>query len=261
VNVKLSEFQTLRLSLSKTLARPEYRELSPVTSRDVLNADDVQGNPDLQRTSIVNADLRWEWYPSESEVFSIGVFAKTFDNPIERVYRAGNAANRTIVYVNADEATNYGLEIEARKNLGAFASMLQPFAVFSNVTFMQSEIRLGAQQLAATNADRAMVGQAPYVVNAGVTYTNGSGNTSATVLFNRTGDRIDAAGDQPLPDMILLPRNMLDLSLRLPVFRSLSARLDARNVLDAPYEVTQGTVTREFYRQGRVFQMGLQWRP
>ncbi len=260
-NVKLSEFQTLRLSLSKTLARPEYRELSPVASRDVLNADDVQGNPDLQRTQIVNADLRWEWYPSESEVFSIGVFGKTFDNPIERVYRATGSANRTIVYVNADEATNYGLEIEARKNLGAFASVLQPFVVFSNVTFMQSEIRLGTQQLAATNANRRMVGQAPYVVNAGLTYSSRSGNTSATLLYNRTGERIDAAGDQPLPDMVLLPRDMVDLSLRLPLIRSLSMRLDARNVLDAPYEISQGTVTRDYYRQGRIFQMGLQWRP
>lgn len=260
-NIKLSEFQTLRLSVSQTLARPEYRELSPVASRDVLNADDVQGNPDLERTRIVNADARWEWYPSESEVFSIGIFGKTFDNPIERVYRAGNSANRTIVYVNADAATNYGLEIEARKNLGAFADALRPFVAFSNVTLMQSEIRLGAQQLAATNADRRMVGQAPYVVNAGLTYTSGSGSTSATLLFNRTGERIDAAGDQPLPDMVLLPRNMVDLSLRMPVIGSLNARVDARNLLDAPYEVTQGTVTREFYRQGRVFQVGFQWRP
>jgi outer membrane receptor protein involved in Fe transport len=98
-------------------------------------------------------------------------------------------------------------------------------------------------------------------VNAGLTYTSGSGNTSATLLFNRTGERIDAAGDQPLPDMVMLPRSIVDLSLRLPLVRTLNMRLDARNVLDAPYELVQGTVTREYYRQGRVFQMGLQWRP
>jgi outer membrane receptor protein involved in Fe transport len=45
------------------------------------------------------------------------------------------------------------------------------------------------------------------------------------------------------------------------LFGSLQARIDARNLLDAAYEVTQGTVTREFYRQGRVVQLGLQWRP
>ena len=261
LNFKISEYQALRLSVSGTLARPEYRELSPVASRDVLNADDVQGNSELERTRILNADARWEWYPTEAEVFSIGVFAKEFDNPIERVYRAGNSSNRTIVYVNADGATNYGLELELRKGLGFLSGAFQPLTAFSNVTFMRSEIRLGDQQLAATNADRRMVGQAPYVVNAGLTYTSTSGSTSATVLFNRTGERIDAAGDQPLPDIVVKPRNLVDLSLRFPLIGSLTGRVDARNLLDAPYEAVQGTVTREYYRQGRVLQAGLQFRP
>jgi outer membrane receptor protein involved in Fe transport len=260
-NFKVSDYQTLWLSLSQTLARPEYRELSPVASRDVLNADDVQGNPDLERTKIVNADLRWEWYPTESEVLSIGVFAKRFDDPIERAYRAGNSANRTIVYVNADGANNYGIELEARKHLGFVVPALQSLVAFSNVTFMRSEINLGSQQLAATNADRPMVGQAPYVVNAGLTWTSSSGVASATALFNRTGERIDAAGDQPLPDILLRPRSIVDLSLRFPILGSINGRLDARNLLDAPFEMIQGTVTREAYRQGRVLQLGLQWRP
>ena len=261
VNFRLTDYQTLRLSVSGTLARPEYRELSPVASRDVLNADDVQGNPDLERTRILNADARWEWYPTDGEVFSIGVFAKEFDKPIERAYRAGGSANRTIVFVNADGATNYGVELELRKGLGFLTSMLQPITAFSNLTLMRSEIRLGEQREAATNANRRMVGQAPYVVNAGLTYTSSSGSTSATVLLNRTGERIDAAGDQPLPDIVLKPRNLVDLSLRFPVFGSVSGRLDARNLLDAPYEAVQGTVVREYYRQGRVLQAGLQWRP
>ena len=261
INVRLTDSQTLRLSVSGTLARPEYRELSPVASRDVLNADDVQGNPDLDRTRILNVDARWEWYPGDGEVLSIGVFAKEFDQPIERVYRAGSSANRTILFVNADGATNYGVELEVRKGLGFLTPALDPITAFSNVTLMRSEIRLGDQQFAATNADRRMVGQAPYVVNAGLTYTSSSGGTSATVLLNRTGERIDAAGDQPLPDIVLQPRNLLDLSFRFPVFGAVGGRLDARNILDAPYEAVQGTVVRESYRQGRVLQAGLQWRP
>jgi TonB-dependent receptor len=261
LNIKLGDYQSVRLSVARTLARPEYRELSPVASRDVLNADDVQGNADLQRTRILNGDIRWEFYPTEAEILSVGIFAKRFDDPIERVYRAGNSSNRTIVFVNADAADNYGIEFEARKSLGFLGSVLRPVTAFTNLTLMRSEIRLGSQQLAATNADRAMVGQAPYVVNAGMTYTSGSGQTSATVLFNRTGERIDAAGDQPLPDIVVLPRNLLDLSLRFPVLGSLSGRVDLRNLLDAPYEARQGTVVREYYLLGRIAQFGLQWRP
>ena len=106
-----------------------------------------------------------------------------------------------------------------------------------------------------------MVGQSPYVLNAGLTYAPLSGSTSATLLVNRVGERIDAAGDQPLPDVVEQARTALDFSLRFPVISTLSARFDAKNLLDDPYEVTQGTVLRESYRTGRVLQLGLVWRP
>ena len=261
LNVALTENQALRISYAGTLARPEYRELAPIKSRDVLNGDDIEGNPDLERTRIQNADIRWEWYPGASEVVSFGVFAKRFDQPVERVYRAAGANSRFVAYVNAEAAENYGLEVELRKRLGFLADPLQGVSLFANATVMQSEIDLGVNQAAATNRKRRMVGQAPYVVNAGATYANRSGATSASLLFNRVGERIDAAGDLPLPDVVVRPRNQLDFSLRFPILASLSGRVDARNLLDAPYETLQGTVTREYWTTGRVFQAGLVWRP
>jgi hypothetical protein len=45
------------------------------------------------------------------------------------------------------------------------------------------------------------------------------------------------------------------------VINTLSGRFDAKNLLDNPYETVQGTVIRESYRTGRVFQLGLVWRP
>ena len=261
LNIKLSEYQNLRVSASQTLARPEYRELAPSKSRDVLNGDDLEGNADLQRTLIQNADVRWELYPNSGEVLSIGVFAKRFDKPIERVYRAAGATSRFIGYVNADRATNYGVELEARKGLGFLGAFGEPLLLFSNVTLMESEIDLGTSQAAATNQKRRMVGQAPYVLNTGLTYSTPSGRSSATVLFNRTGDRIDAAGDLPLPDVIQVARNVVDVSLRFPVFGPLMGRFDARNLLDEPFTTMQGTVTREEWKVGRTFQLGFVYRP
>lgn len=261
LNVKLGESQGLRFSYTGTLARPEYRELAPIKSRDVLNGDDLEGNPDLERTRIQNADARWEWYPNPGEVVSLGLFAKVFDKPVERVYRAAGANSRFVAYVNAESAENYGVEIELRKQLGFVSDRLSGVTLFTNATMMQSEIDLGGNQAAATNQKRRMVGQAPYVVNAGVTYATRTGATSATLLFNRVGERIDAAGDLPLPDVVLQPRNQVDFSLRFPIVSSVSGRFDARNILDSPYETTQGTVVREYYTAGRVFQAGITWRP
>ena len=261
LNVKLSEWQNLRFSASQTLARPEYRELVSIKSRDVLNGDDLEGNANLQRTRIQNADVRWELYPSSGELLSLGVFAKRFDKPIERVYRAAGGSSRFVAFVNADKATNYGVEIEARKGLGFLGALGDPLLVFTNVTLMRSEIDLGNAQSAATNKQRRMVGQAPYVLNTGLTYSNTSGRASATVLFNRTGDRIDAAGDLPLPDVVSLARNVLDVSLRFPVIGALAGRIDARNLLDEPFKSMQGTVTRESWTVGRTFQLGFTFRP
>jgi len=261
LNIGLTEFQNLRLSLSRTLARPEYRELVPIKSRDVLNGDDLEGNPELQRTRIDNVDLRWEWYPASGEVLSVGLFAKRFDLPIERVYRAAGASSRFVGFVNAESAENYGVELEARKGLGFIGSALETFSVFSNLTVMRSEINLGENKAAATNPKRRMVGQAPYVLNVGLAYSSLSGNTSATVLFNRVGDRIEAAGDLPLPDVVQQERSVLDFSLRFPLNRALSGRFDAKNLLDEPFESVQGTVTREFWRTGRTFQFGMIFKP
>ena len=259
-NYKLTEFQNLRLSAARTLARPEYRELAPLTTRDVIGGVLLRGNADLVRTKIDNADLRWEWYPNAGEVLSAGVFAKRFQDPIERVYQPTSNGD-VITFANADRATDYGVELEARKNLGFISGVFEPLSAFANLTAMRSEVQLGASQASSTNAKRRLVGQAPYVVNTGLTYSSRSGRTSATLLYNRVGERIVNAGADPLPDVIEHPRDVMDLSLRLPVFSTISARMDARNLLNARYIVTQGSVTREAWTTGRGLSFGLTWQP
>ena len=105
-----------------------------------------------------------------------------------------------------------------------------------------------------------MAGQAPYIVNGGLTYANYGGDLSATVLFNRIGDRITNAGELPLPDVVEEARSTLDFSLRFPLLRGMTGRFDARNLLDTPVTERQGTVIREQYWTGRVFQAAITWR-
>jgi outer membrane receptor protein involved in Fe transport len=258
VNIDLTGNQTLRLSASQTLARPEYREIAPIEYR-TRNGEVVRGNAGLRRTLIQNADVRWEWYPNPGEALSAAVFAKRFDDPIERIYRL-TSGTRGTTFENADGAVNYGIELEARKGLGFVSQRLVGVALFSNLTMMESEIDL-ATVTTSTSANRAMVGQAPYVVNAGMTYASESGRLSGTVLYNVVGRRIYAASLPPLPDVYEEARHALDLSLRMPVTGTLQLKLDAKNLLDAPYEITQGTVQREFHEAGRIFSAGFTWQP
>jgi outer membrane receptor protein involved in Fe transport len=256
LNFRFSNDHVLRLSASQTLSRPEYREIVPINQRDVLGGEQFRGNPNLRRTLIQNADVRWEWYRRPREVVSVAVFAKHFDRPIERVYR-GTSGTRITTFENARSALNYGVELEARAGLGFLTRRLDDFAAFSNVTLMRSEIDLQDVGAGSTEPERAMVGQAPYVVNAGLTYTSSSGRVGATALYNVVGRRIFAASLLPLPSVYEQERHVVDLSFRFPLVRSISGKVDLKNLLDAPYEVTQGSVTREYYRAGRSLSVGV----
>ena len=259
VNFRASDRHVLRLSASQTLSRPEYREQAEVGYRDVIGGENIIGNASLRRTLIQNADARWEFYPAPGEVLSFGVFGKRFDDPIERVYLA-TSGTRVTTFVNADAATNFGAELELRAGLDRVAGFLSPFTVFSNLTLMRSNVRLGASER-SEQEERAMVGQAPYVVNAGVSFAPAGSSLSATVLFNRVGRRVYSASILPLPLTYEEARSGLDVSLRTPLFAGIAARFDAKNLLDSEYLLRQGTVTRESYRAGRVYSVGLSWQP
>jgi hypothetical protein len=261
MTVSLTRNSNLRLSATQTLSRPDYRELSPTTSFEPLGGLTLEGNPDLTRALIQNADLRWEAFPTPGEVVSLGVFAKRFDDPIEQVIVASTGANR-LSWVNTDAAYNYGAELELRTSLGRLSGSLMPLTLFGNLTVMQSEIDVGEQnQAALTNTKRPMVGQAEYVVNTGLGYSNYAGSVSATLLYNLVGPRIVEAGVNPLPDTYEQSRHILDFSLRFPALAGVAVKLDAENLLNQRYLRTQGSVTRLRYWSGRTFSLGVSWSP
>jgi hypothetical protein len=250
----------LRFSAAQTLSRPEYREMAPILFREVIGGDNVKGSPDLRRALIRNVDVRWEWYPASGEVLSAALFAKWFQDPIERVYQ-GTSGTRIITYVNAKGAENIGLELEGRKSLAFLAAGLRSVTTFANFTLMRSRIRIDPEAGSLTNPARKMVNQAPYVLNAGMTWKHPASIASATLLFNRVGERITEAGEIPLPDVVERPRSMVDASVTVPLYDGqLSLRVDAKNLLDAPYRLQQGPVVREGYRSGRVFAIGFSWK-
>ena len=59
--------QNLRFGYSKTVNRPEFRELAPFEFTDVVGGRATVGNPDLVRATIQNVDARWEWFPRRRE--------------------------------------------------------------------------------------------------------------------------------------------------------------------------------------------------
>jgi hypothetical protein len=195
-----------------------------------------------------------EWYPGLAELVSVSLFAKRFQNPIEQRFLARSGTD-TRTFENAESAENYGVELEVIKNLAFVAPALEPLSLFANATVMESQVNTGNPQ----DAPRRMVGQAPWVVNTGLTYASISGRTSATAYYNVVGPRIvnARASGTGVDDVVETPRHLMDLSFRFPLRGGTWGRIDFKNLLDAPYQVTQGDITRNSHRTGRSISFGV----
>jgi TonB-dependent receptor len=249
----------LRFAATQTVSRPEYRELSPVPYFEQIGLLTTFGNPDLNRALVQNLDARWEWYPRAGELISAGVFAKFFSDPIEKVIVL-QAGTQALSFVNAEKATNYGIELEVRK--GFFqAGGLPRLTTFANLTLMASDITPGNEGISSlTNPNRPMVGQSAYVVNAGFTTNPWNNGVAMSLLYNVAGRRILEAGAGGLPDAYEEARHIIDATVQWPVGQVV-LRFEAKNLLDAPYRLTQGDVIRQRWLLGRQFGIGVTWQP
>lgn len=191
----LTKKQNLRLSGSKTLNRPEFRELAPFLFYDFDTRFNTSGNPDLKITEIYNADLRYEFFLGRGQLLSASTFYKNFKNPIE----LQALANNSNIYQNATAGTNYGVELEFRLLLSTFfgakeTKFLDDLTLFSNLAVIRSEVDIS--NLNATAVKTPLQGQSPYVFNAGLQYLNKELGWSFSSNMNRVGNRITIHGNQ-----------------------------------------------------------------
>jgi outer membrane receptor for ferrienterochelin and colicin len=204
--IKLGQKSNLRATVSQTVIRPELRELAALSIYDFeLNAS-VSGNPSLKRTKITNTDLRYELYPSAGEMFTVGVFYKNFENPIESIYNEGAGGSSLFSFQNVSKATAFGFEVEGRKKLST------RFTIQANGSYINSKI-----DDAALNVSRALQGQSPYLINTGLLYDVVEKGFNMTVLFNQVGKRIYLVGDlqagASTPDVFENPRALVDFQI------------------------------------------------
>ncbi|HEY0899178.1 MAG TPA: TonB-dependent receptor, partial [Sphingobacteriaceae bacterium] len=215
----VNDKSNMRLSYSNTVSRPEFRELAPFSFYDFTNASSVQGNPELKISNISNFDVRYELFPSAGQIFSVSAFYKYFKNPIEQYIPAGlSGVNRVRSFQNADHAINYGAEFEVRKNLGSVLPWAKGVTAFSNVSLIKSKVEVPVNVNAS--GERALQGQSPYLINAGLQYNAPQNKFGAGILYNVVGRRIFEVGNVDYEDVYEAPRNLLDLQFNMKVMRS-----------------------------------------
>jgi len=231
--------QNFRFSLTKTIARPSFKELSyaeifdPITGRTFVgglfrDADEVLGTEywdgNLVSTDILNFDLRWELFRPGAQTLSLSAFYKQFRKPIEMVQYT------TLVGAfqprNVGDGEVIGAELELRKNLDFISPALSNLAFSANFTYTQSKIELSpteyqsrldnAREGQKVDDYRDMAGQAPYLLNAGILYSGGENGfwrgVEAGLYYNVQGETLIIVGIVDRPDIYSVPFHSLNFN-------------------------------------------------
>lgn len=281
----VSDNANFRFNASKTISRPDFKELPLFQYLEVFAGVATRGNPILKNGSVYNLDLRYEKYFRPGELIAIGGFGKLLEDPIESVFLAvGSGALKT--YANTERAYLYGVEMEVRKRLDFISDKLMDFTLNGNVTLLQSEVTIGDPKVVPragngevsvilTNDKRPMVGASPYLVNLDLMYEKITEkiSTTATLAYNVYGKRILTAGSKPqnasegLGDIYEMPINTLNFTLKTNFLRlpKLDLNVSALNLLNPTIRTVQespdiGEVDLNSYKLGSNYNIGLTYR-
>ncbi len=278
------EKQNFRFSYSRSIARPSFKELSfaqildPVSNRTfnggLFKYSDWDGN--LKETLIDNLDLRWELFGEGNETISLSTFYKRFQDPIELVRIPEAQTTNEFQPRNVGTGTLIGAEIEFRKSLGLFSWALQKFFVGGNLTFVQSTIdmtdtefnaRKGYQKDGETIEDtRQMAGQAPYIINVGLSYEDSNAGIDGGLFYNMNGPTLTVVGGGLFPDVYSEPFNSLNFNFNkgLGKERRSTLTFNVTNILNDLKEsfYTGFEAERQYYNRfnpGISFKVGLKY--
>lgn len=245
----------LRGSVSKTIARPQFRELIFQPYTDPENQRQYIGNPALQDSELFNAEARAEYYFGRGNRVSVAGFYKEIDNPIEPYVSIGADTSFTTRFANAPKAELFGGEFEFQwtKPLfdwgaGGWLESKQMLVV-ANYTYTQSELKVGAGDTTriftagvgaiendATlffNDGDPLTGQSDHLVNMQLGIEDQDKLQQFTFLLNYASERVTRRGTAGLPDIVEDPGFTLDFVARqeLTLFKQpLELKFEARNI-------------------------------
>lgn len=264
----LTENMNLRAAGSRTIARPNMREISPFAQFDTKTGMFILGNPNLKRTSIMNYDLRWEYFPTPGELFAVSGYFKQFDDPIIRRFRP-EATIPEIEWNNVDYGRVYGLEFEVRKSLSFITRYMKNFSTSANYTIIRSEQPMFPQEIANaktidpsySTTQRPFQGQAPYIFNGGLSYHSDSAKFEAALSFNISGKKLYTIGQVGTPDIYENPVGMLNFKVSKNLTKNFILSVFMRNLLNPAVRFTQEYKGEEYvaeqYKLGRTFDFTL----
>jgi outer membrane receptor protein involved in Fe transport len=247
---KINSESKIRTSVTRTVARPSFKELSNAQIVDRISGRTFLGNINLEQTDITNFDFRFERFMRKNQrldgqSYAISGFYKHFTNPIELV-AFDDAAPNDFQPQNVGNATVYGIELEMKENIKFMTKDTVYETNFgANVTLVKSQVEMtpgevqGRIESARMGEDiqifRDMVGQSPYIVNAFFNFIHEKTNSEFALSYNVQGQRLSIVGVGRNPDVYEMPFHSLNLkaSTLLGKENKWKASVTARNLLNS----------------------------
>lgn len=213
-----------RASYAKTVARPSFKEASIIQVFDPISNLTFNGNINLQPSYINNFDLRYENFGEDAQLFAVSAFYKTFKNPIELSFFSASSPDN-LQPRNIGMANVYGLEIDLRKNLDFLGANFSKFNININTSVIKSkqlmdkslngeyESKLLNLRVGETMSDkRGLQGQSPYIINAGLNYTDNDKGLQTGLFYNVQGKSLEVVGIGAISDVYTMPFNSLNFT-------------------------------------------------
>lgn len=263
----------VRLNGSKTIARPQFRELLYQTFFDPESNRAYRGNPLLTDSQLYNAEGRFEWYLSRDERVSLGAFFKRIDNPIESfLVRPGN--DYVTTYANAPKADLYGAEVEVQKYFDLFAD--RRLLVAANYTYTKSKIKVKDGDVTAVYGSSSndasdyfrngapLTGQSEHIANVQIGLEQQGGLSQQTFLLNYASKRATSRGlnQSGQPDVFENPGLTLDFVARQGIAlagQDVEVKFEARNITGRRHleyqDFEDGRIQVNSYDVGRTFSL------
>ncbi|WP_038532975.1 TonB-dependent receptor [Formosa agariphila] len=279
VNLKyeLNENQFLRLASSLTQTLPEFKELAPFEYVSPTGRV-TRGDPNLEKSDVFNLDLKWEFFPRNSELISATAFYKQIKNPINLAQTRGSSG--IFQYSNTGEAADVlGLELEARLDLITNEDEETLLNINANVTKMwfTQDLLEDYQYNSITETD--LQGASDLIINGSISYNSQTEKEFiATLTGNYSSDKIFALGSPEdfsnsavLYNDAIIEKGFvtLDLVVSKQITDNLLIKFAGTNLLNPEIKQTQeirninsGIESNETvlsYKKGSVLSLGLKY--
>ncbi|MGB3548310.1 MAG: TonB-dependent receptor [Saprospiraceae bacterium] len=260
---RLKPDRQLRLAYYEALARPPFAVLLPFDQAQVGNREIIRGNAEGEPTIGRNIDLAYERYGRRDGLFTVGLYAKSFDRPFvenaEFLLRDDEPLLFTTI-TNANSALLYGIEFAFYQNLGFISPGLRFVNVNATYSLNESDVRSDDP----TQDGLPLINSPRQAANLSVVYNDDKRGISLVVAGVYKGYVLDRVQDGT--PLYRAPTFNLDVAVDLRLVSALSLYLRLNNLTNLTYEQYLGEPREDDSRlyQSEKFDrwgvVGLRWR-